>query len=208
MKKIIGVDIGGYVFDASARTVTVTGLQGPINLEQFLLITNVTDGIIIYNFAASTGTLAGNVLTLAYDTSTMSDTDRLQIIVDLDESEIASSPANVADAPVLNELRNKANLTDTQPVSLASIPLASGAALATHQETLLYLIETLQELCRSMASLASAKGIAGDIRVTPLTTPNMATLSNISNIGGHPTSGFIEDIANISAQNNINNVIG
>ena len=72
-----------YSFDASAKQITFTDYN-PIIQERILLATNVTDGIIIYNFAnsATLGTCATNVLTLAYDTTTMSDTDKLQIFYD------------------------------------------------------------------------------------------------------------------------------
>lgn len=55
-----------------------------ITLDQILLITNVTDNVIIYNFADPTkgGSLAGNILSLSADTTSMSNTDRLQIFVD------------------------------------------------------------------------------------------------------------------------------
>ena len=85
MKQLIGVDIGSYVFNANAKTITISGITID-SLEQILLITNVTDNIIIYNFAESTlgGTLNTNVITLTYNTATMSDSDRLQIFIDYD----------------------------------------------------------------------------------------------------------------------------
>lgn len=69
-----------YTFDASAGQVTLTGYTA-ISLPRILLVTNVTDNIILYNFAnpALGGTVATNVLTLTYNTSAMSDTDELQI---------------------------------------------------------------------------------------------------------------------------------
>jgi hypothetical protein len=68
---------------ASTRKITFTDYNPIIN-ERILLITNVTDGIIIYNFAdpLKGGTCATNVLTLAYNTTTMSNTDKLQIFYD------------------------------------------------------------------------------------------------------------------------------
>lgn len=74
MKKLVT----NYTFDASAQTITSTDFS---ILEGVLLITNVTDNVIIYNFAASGlgGSLTTNVLTLDYNTTSMSDTDDLQI---------------------------------------------------------------------------------------------------------------------------------
>ena len=80
-----------YLFDASAREVII---PGGIQREQLTLITNVTDNKVIYNFsdpeltatAYSIQTDIRNVTTtrvvLAYDTTSMSDTDKLQIIYD------------------------------------------------------------------------------------------------------------------------------
>lgn len=85
MKTLIGHDIGQYTFNAAAQTITFNGLP-PFALEQILLITNENPNIIIYNFADPTpngGTLVGNVLTLDYNTTSMSNTDPLQIYIDL-----------------------------------------------------------------------------------------------------------------------------
>jgi hypothetical protein len=69
-----------YTFDKTAKTVTFTDYV-TIRLDSVLVITNVTSNIIIYNFASSTlgGTVATNVLTLTYNTSSMNNTDKLQI---------------------------------------------------------------------------------------------------------------------------------
>lgn len=77
------VKVINYTFDASAKTVTFTDYS-PVLLNSILLITNVTDNIIIYNFADATkgGTVATNVLTLTYDTTSMDDTDKLLIYYD------------------------------------------------------------------------------------------------------------------------------
>jgi hypothetical protein len=71
--------IKNYTFDPVAKTIQFSDKS--ITLDTLLVITNVTDNIIIYNFAASTkgGTMSGSTLTLTYDTSTMSATDTLQI---------------------------------------------------------------------------------------------------------------------------------
>lgn len=75
--------VTNYTFSAASKQVTFIDYPS-LRLDQILLITNVTDNIIIYNFADSTagGILVGNVLTLNYDTTTMSDSDRLQIFID------------------------------------------------------------------------------------------------------------------------------
>lgn len=73
--------VPNYTFDASAKTITFTDYVA-ITLENILLVTNVTDNVIIYNFADQGGTVASNILTLDYDTTSMSDSDDLQIWYD------------------------------------------------------------------------------------------------------------------------------
>lgn len=69
-----------YTFDASAQTIVCADFTA---IERIALITNVTDGEIIYNFAdpALGGSLAGTTLTLDFNTTTMDDADKLQIIL-------------------------------------------------------------------------------------------------------------------------------
>ena len=80
-----------YLFDASAREVII---PGGIQREQLILITNVTDNKVIYNFSdpeltATTYSIQTDIrnvtttrVVLTYDTTGMSDTDKLQIIYD------------------------------------------------------------------------------------------------------------------------------
>lgn len=94
MAKII-IQEGNYSFDASARTVTVTGTnQALFNEESLLMISNATDGRVIYNpqYAHTTGTFASNVLTLSENTELMSDSDELQIIVYSNDSATKITP--------------------------------------------------------------------------------------------------------------------
>jgi hypothetical protein len=78
------VRIDKYTFDASAKTVEFLDYSS-IELNRVLLITNVTDGIIIYNFADSVGTVENNILTLDYDTTSMDDADKLLIFYQNDD---------------------------------------------------------------------------------------------------------------------------
>ncbi len=106
MKVIIGTDIGSYVFDPTNRKVSLFGIPMP-KLEQFVLITNVTQGVIVYNFAdptANVATLLDNDLTLEYDTSSHNATDRLQIIIDLPASALpAQSPVTAVPVVISDE---------------------------------------------------------------------------------------------------------
>lgn len=80
-KILIGSELGSYSFNKTAKTITFTGFVA--NLERVLLITDVTNNTVIYQFNDATlgGTLSNNVLTLTYNTNTASfaNTDKLQI---------------------------------------------------------------------------------------------------------------------------------
>lgn len=91
MKRLLGTDItGSYIFNPTAKTVTFTGVDYELTLANILLITNVTDNIIIYNFASTVLGESGfenNTLALTYDTTSMSSTDTLQIFLDVESYE-------------------------------------------------------------------------------------------------------------------------
>lgn len=72
-----------YTFNAATKEVTFV-TTSTIGLSQLLIITNVTTNQIIYNFADPNagGTIVNNVLTLDFDTTSMSNTDSLQIFLD------------------------------------------------------------------------------------------------------------------------------
>ena len=88
-----------YTFDASAKTVTFD-VTDTITLNRILLITNVSTNAIIYNFAnpLQGGVIANNVLTLDFDTTSMSNSDSLQIFLDL-----YGSPSTETTAVAINE---------------------------------------------------------------------------------------------------------
>lgn len=69
-----------YIFDASSRTITCSDFSA---IEKLALITNLETGDIIYQFnnVSKRGTLVENTLTLEFDTTLMSNTDNLQIII-------------------------------------------------------------------------------------------------------------------------------
>ena len=105
-----------YLFDASAREVII---PGGVQRENLILITNVTDNKVIYNFSDpeltattySIQTDIRNVTTtrvlLSYDTTAMSDTDQLQIVVDDFEETIKPSET-------YNDAVNKSKVSNPQ----------------------------------------------------------------------------------------------
>lgn len=106
-----------YTFDASAQTIVINGNHA---LNELLLITNVTDNIVIYNFADTSkgGSLsydsAANetTITLTYNTTGMSDTDKLQIYVDEGVNQI--EPYGAYSDPVdKTRVSNPQSLIDT-----------------------------------------------------------------------------------------------
>ena len=106
MKKTI-TDPTRYVFDASNQTVQLLDYTS-INLAGLLLIVNTNTNTIIYSLvtAGSGGTVAGNVVTLDYNTTAMSDNDPLQIIYDdsvnhpVTIGELTSQNLGVVDRPI------------------------------------------------------------------------------------------------------------
>ena len=113
----IGVDIGSYSFDASAGTVTITGVT--INdIEQIKPIVNGERGAVIFNPATdgSFGTLAANVLTLEFDTTTHADTDPLYICVNIPDVALATEATLQSVDTSLTNLNAKDFSTETTQI--------------------------------------------------------------------------------------------
>lgn len=149
------VPSGKYTFNAAAKTITFDSDYTGLALSDIMLITNVKSGtaITIYDPFDSTrgGVLSTLTLTLNYNTTAMSNTDPLQIIVGMVNLP-TSLPTGAATETTLSSLNTKipSNLTvtstrllvdgsgvvqpvsgtfwqATQPVSLTSLPsLAAG----------------------------------------------------------------------------------
>lgn len=166
--------IQNYTFDASAKTVTFTDYTS-IRLDSVLLITNVTDNIIIYNFADSGGTAAGNVLTLDYDTSAMSDTDELQIFYDTDA--VPATVASITDLGELIETLNELNtrltvlgsMANSGQPALRTIPIASVSTAVTGTVT-------------ATVANASILSIGSGATVSNAMNNTLTTLANINNV--------------------------
>ena len=105
-----------YLFDASAREVII---PGGVQRENLILIMNVTDNKVIYNFSdpeltATTYSIQTDIrnvtttrVVLSYDTTAMSDTDQLQIVVDGFEETIKPSET-------YNDAVNKSKVSNPQ----------------------------------------------------------------------------------------------
>jgi hypothetical protein len=128
--------VHNYTFDASAQTIKI---RGRYLTRALILITNVTDNIIIYNFADATAGATSvtydsdadeTTITLSYNTTSMSDSDELQIL--LDEQETTIEPGESIVDPVHKmRVSNPENLIDTdfeyglQPTKWETIELVS-----------------------------------------------------------------------------------
>ena len=110
--------IDDYTFNPSNRTITINEIAS-LKLEQLLLITNTTDNVIIYNFADKylRATTLGNVITLNYDTTTMSNSDALQIFIDTPNTDFIGLNELLTDGiseivHQLQSLRNDGGMAD------------------------------------------------------------------------------------------------
>jgi len=110
---------GNITFDASAQSIV---LDGNIQRDSLLLITNVNDNIIIYNFADSNTALSAysfssstnkTTLTLGYDTTSMDDTDTLQIFVEDAEGQSIKPSEDLLDPVSKMRVSQPQNLIDT-----------------------------------------------------------------------------------------------
>ena len=89
-----------YTFNAAAKTISFDDLAAP-RLEGLQLITHLASGAIIYQFnsASKGGSFAGKVLTLDYDTTGLSNGDKLQIIYNEPRTDdAAAAMQNLTDA--------------------------------------------------------------------------------------------------------------
>lgn len=153
------VFVTGGAFVAAARTYTFPGAITPV-LERILTIVNTTDNIIIYNPVdpALGGTLAGQVLTLTFDTTAMANGDSLMVYYDDPLGAVNAYLANGAVATLmgveLNALANGAAATAAAAFDNTAAAthwlwgdfelLADGAGNFTAGNTVdLYLLEAL-----------------------------------------------------------------
>lgn len=99
MKQIIP----NYSFNPAAKTVTFTDFVA-IERKRILLVVNVSVNKIIYNFAASGGTVVGNVLTVTFDTTTMNSGDELMIQYETKTGDPDYSRSDAGDAAMIRGL--------------------------------------------------------------------------------------------------------
>lgn len=173
--------ISNYTFDKDAKTVTLND-YADISLESLLLITNVTDGAIIYNFADPTSgaTVSGNVITLEYDTTAMDNADKIQIYFDDPEYEPTSYTQQ----------------TDIKDLTEAILDAA---------EQLTFLANV-----RGIAADLRVTLLGGALSTltTVTTVTTVGTVNNVSTFGNLQAQQVVPSTVNQTAiQSNINNVV-
>lgn len=201
--------ITNYSFNASAKTITFNGYTN-ISLDSILLITNVTDNIIIYNFADPTrgGTVTNNILTLIYDTSTagMSNTDRLQIYYD----DPAIQPANASNQSKLEDA------IDAITYLAAQLQWLGQTKSYTTTSNLPPALTTVLDTRSSINTVSTVSTVSGVTTVSTLTDagrlnnlgPSAASASNTIGRGPLDASALIQyNAASAAALATINNIV-
>ena len=173
--------IKDYIFDPTNKNVVFNNYD-KIDLERVLLITNVTDNVIIYNFAnpvAGGHVVNNNILNLQYDTTTMSNTDKLQIFYEVD-----AAPAKEATQADMYELMYSVYSAVKDLSALVST--ISGGALRVSTTT----------------------PVAISTPVAIGNTPNVSVANgvNVSNFGAANSNTLIPNLNNVVFQNTINNI--
>ena len=196
--------ITNYSFDATAKTITFNGYS-TISLDSILLITNVTDNIIIYNFADPTvgGTVLNNILTLTYDTTLMSNTDRLQIYYD----DPAIQPANASNQSKIEEAVDAINYLATQLQWLGQTK--SYTTASNFSPALTTILDT-------RSNISTVSTVSGVTTVSTLTDagrlnnlgPSSVSASNTFGRGPLDASALIQyNAASAAALATINNIV-
>ena len=168
--------ITNYTFNKTAKTITFIDFT-TIRLDSVLLITNVTDNVIVYNFADPLlgGTVATNVLTLTYDTSTMDDSDSLQIFYD----DVDVQPADVSNQETLNNLVVTLNELNTRLTVLAG--MANSGAPALRTIPIASVSTAVTGTVTATVTNATVASIGSGATVSNAMNNTLATLANINN---------------------------
>lgn len=120
------VPASDYTFNASAKTVTFSANYSTLALSDILYILNAKSGTatVIYDptDAAKGGTYAGRTLTLAHNTTSMSNSDPLQIIVAEGDVGSAINDLSVTMRGLLNTIANPSYVVNGRAEVTANIP--------------------------------------------------------------------------------------
>jgi hypothetical protein len=172
------VILEGYSFSPSTKTVTINGKF--IRREQLLLITNVTTGTVIYNFSdpsllattytntvSTTTGLETTTVILNYNTTSMSASDKLSILVEETYTELI--PSEVLRDPV-------EKLRVSTPQSLIDTDFEYGTQ-PTKWETISFLNNRPSAYYDITDPVTSVTNIAASGNVVTVTTSNTTGIS-------------------------------
>jgi hypothetical protein len=183
-----------YTFNAAAKTITFN-TSTSVGLNNVLLITNVTDNIIIYNFANPNlgGTISNNVLTLTYNTTSMSNIDSLQIFIDIGGGAATEETLEklTESVQLLNRIAQLLTPIATQDssqrqrIAVEAMP----ASVTVAQATAANLNSTVSQA--TAANLNATVAIAASQTLGTVTT--VSSVTNIAGLGGvDPRFQFID----------------
>lgn len=177
--------IPNYTFNAAAKQITLTYTTN-LGLDNLLLITNVTKNVIIYNFASTGGTIVNNVLTLAFDTTSHSNNDKLLIYVDDGNfttateqtlSELSSHTVLLRRIVKISEALATADSQQRQRITIDAI--TSGLTLSTI--TTVGTVSTVTAV--TTVSTVTTVGTVGTVTsVSNIVAANISTLGNVPTI--------------------------
>ena len=166
--------IDNYTFSPSTKQITLNE-PTQIKIEQILLITNITDNTIIYNFADNSlgGTISSNVLTLNYNTASMSNTDSLQIFIDTPNVDFIALNDLLADGlseivHQLQSIRNDGGMADVSGrvrcnVETGTINVGTATTVST---------------VSTVSNIASASGIGLQPSIVSMTNQGWGNIRN------------------------------
>jgi len=132
----IGVDLGSYVFNAATGTITFVGVS-ITSIEQIKPIVNGTRQTVIFNPAESGkfGVLSNNVLTLDFNTTSYSNSDKLYICVNnLKKQDFNKDAFGRTRVSEQNPLLDAQFTYGLQPLVFEQIATGTGATV-THDAT-------------------------------------------------------------------------
>ena len=123
MQVLVGDNYGSYTFNAAAQTVTLNNLPSPFVQTQLKLIVNANTNTLIFNLIdpTMTATVSGNVITLAFNTSSMNNSDPLQIFL-----EVPGIYVSDAQTTQVQQLAVIAGLTNDITPQYQELPLSAG----------------------------------------------------------------------------------
>lgn len=129
---------------------------------------------------------------------------------------VANQVIQIANDALSLGKQDEALAKDDEIITNQDEQIAKQNEIIVNQTDLNDLVYALHELISRLAFLPLTKGVNGEIRVTPLSTPNMGTLStlttlttlaNQANIGGYPANQQIPSLVNMTAKSNIDNIV-